>query len=164
MVTDELNDGLKTEIGSFLESQAKAMLSAQLGVSKSVYSERTGTLNRALSSNSYNLDLFGMSIDVNVPLHIRFLDMKRASIKTTMENETHIQNRSSRYHGRNREKVIKAVAKGKKKSVYAPIYNRYVYGYLKSAIWKKLKRAVPAHLIQEWRNTVGEGFNSNFTR
>lgn len=125
MITDELNDGLRNEIGIFLEAQTKDMLSAQLGISRSVYSERTGTLNRALSSKDYTVS--GMTVDIRYPKHIRFLDMKKS-------------------------------ASGRKKLRYSPIYNRYVYGYLKSAIWKKLKRAVPAHLIQQWKDSFGPEF------
>ncbi len=39
-------------------------------------------------------------------------------------------------------------SKGGKKKNYKPIYNRYVYGYLKSDIWKKLNSAIPRQMIK----------------
>ena len=45
---------------------------------------------------------------------------------------------------------------GKKKKVYAPIYNKYVYGFLKSGVWKWLN----AHIPQIMVNAVEESFKS----
>ena len=144
-------DNFTHEVGDFLRQQATDMMNKQLSVSKAVYNERTGTLNRMLSSKVFNVQ--GMSIDVSFPLHIRFLDMKRASIKKQITTKTVIRNHS---------KVTKKVLQGKKKTTYAPIYNKYVYGYLKSAVWKKLKRAIPAYMIQEFRETIDRDFRPNF--
>ena len=144
-------DNFTHEVGDFLRQQATDMMNKQLSVSKAVYNERTGTLNRMLSSKVFNVQ--GMSIDVSFPLHIRFLDMKRASIKKQLTTKTVIRNHS---------KVSKKVLQGKKKTTYAPIYNKYVYGYLKSAVWKKLKRVIPAYMIQEFRETIDRDFRPNF--
>lgn len=43
---------------------------------------------------------------------------------------------------------------GKKKKRYAPIYNKYVYGYLKSAVLRKLNRLVPEIMI----NAINDNF------
>ncbi len=37
---------------------------------------------------------------------------------------------------------------GKKKRNYKPIYNKYVYGYLKSDIWKKLMASIPGQIVK----------------
>lgn len=70
----------------------------------------------------------GMTVKVRYPKHIRFLDMKRSS------------------------------RSGRKKRTYAPIYNKYVYGYLKSAVRRKLHRAIPALLMSEWKTTTAAAF------
>lgn len=49
---------------------------------------------------------------------------------------------------------MKKGSTGRKKQKYAPIYNRNVYGYLKAAVSKKLKRCIPALLLSEWRTTT----------
>lgn len=123
MLTNDINQ----EVGSYLGRQADAMLSKQLSISEAVYTPRTGTLNKALAGKPY--DVNGMNIEVRLPKHIRFLDMKRHS------------------------------KGGKPKSTYAPIYNKYVYGYLKSAIRNKLKRVIPARLIAEWKQTTSIVFD-----
>lgn len=43
-----------------------------------------------------------------------------------------------------------------RKKKYAPIYNKYVYGYLKSAVWKKLNELVPRMMIR----TIEENIKS----
>ena len=43
---------------------------------------------------------------------------------------------------------------GKKKKRYAPIYNKYVYGYLKSSVLRKLNRLVPEIMI----NAINDNF------
>ncbi len=37
---------------------------------------------------------------------------------------------------------------GKKKRNYQPIYNKYVYGYLKADIWKRLNIAIPDQMVR----------------
>lgn len=43
---------------------------------------------------------------------------------------------------------------GKRKKRYAPIYNKYVYGYLKAEVYRKLNRLVPNVMI----NTIEDTF------
>lgn len=110
------------EVNAFLKDQADMMLRKQAAINQSVYNERTGTLTRALNSTP-QVGVDGeISVSVELPKHIRFLDMKRGS-------------------------------NGKKKSVYAPIYNKYVYGYIKSALWKKMARVIPTFMIKTFNNT-----------
>lgn len=49
---------------------------------------------------------------------------------------------------------MKKTRTGKKKRAYAPIYNRYVYGYLKSDIWKMLMAAIPKQMIKAVEGTI----------
>ena len=49
---------------------------------------------------------------------------------------------------------MKKTRTGKKKRAYAPIYNRYVYGYLKSDIWKMLMAAIPKQMIKAVEATI----------
>lgn len=135
-------DQFKHSVGSFLETQAQDLLAKQLSVSKAVYTERTGMLNRTLAGRSFTIDTDALSVSVDYPLYIRFLDMKRSASKTRTVIKTVIQNR---------RKVQRKVKVGGPKKVYAPIYNKYVYGYLKSAIYKRLRYAIPANLIQDFR-------------
>ena len=58
-------------------------------------------------------------LDLPYPVHIRFLDMKRIS------------------RGRKRNK-----------SVYAPIYNKYVYGYVVSPVRRMLMAYIPKQMVR----------------
>lgn len=49
---------------------------------------------------------------------------------------------------------MKKTRTGKKKRAYTPIYNRYVYGYLKSDIWRMLMAAFPKQMIKAIEATV----------
>lgn len=119
MNTNEFN----REVNSFLKDQADLMLRKQAAINQAVYNERTGSLTKALNSTP-QVGVDGeISVTVEFPKHIRFLDMKRGS-------------------------------NGKKKSVYAPIYNRYVYGYIKSALWRKIARVVPTFMIRTFNNII----------
>ena len=138
-------DQFKHTVGSFLEQQATDLLAKQLSVSKAVYTERTGLLNQTLGSKSFTVNLDSLSVTVNYPKYIRFLDMKRSSAQTREVTKTVV---------RNRRKVQVKTKVGGPKKVYAPIYNRYVYGYLKSAVYRRLRSAVSANLIQEWRKVA----------
>lgn len=48
---------------------------------------------------------------------------------------------------------MKKGRKGKKKKRYAPIYNKYVYGYLKADVHRKLNRLVPSIMINAIEDT-----------
>lgn len=127
MFTEEFTQ----EINSFLGRQAKQLLDKQSAVFHAVYTERSGTLARSLSSAAGQTgSLVGgtmangsFQVSVPYPKHIRFLDMKKGS-------------------------------GGKRKSKYAPIYNKYVYGYLKSAVYKKLTRVIPVFMIRTIEGTI----------
>ena len=43
--------------------------------------------------------------------------------------------------------------KGKKKKRYAPIYNKFVYGYLEADVHRKLNRLVPSIMINAIEDT-----------
>ena len=43
---------------------------------------------------------------------------------------------------------MKKTKSGKKKRRYEPIYNKYVYGYLKSDIYKMMMAAIPKQMIK----------------
>ena len=43
---------------------------------------------------------------------------------------------------------------GKRKKRYAPIYNKYVYGYLKSDVYRKLNKLVPQTMINAIKDTI----------
>lgn len=136
------SDEFKKDVGSFLQTQSHDLLAKQLSVSKAVYTERTGMLNAALASDTTAVvDQNGMSVTLSYPLHIRFLDMKRSSRGGSLSVKAAI---------RNHKKVSRQVRKGNVKTNYAPIYNRYVYGYLKAAVRRRLRGVVPAHLLNEW--------------
>ena len=130
----------KHSIGGFLRSQSEDLLHKQLSISKAIFTERTGRLNQALSGNA-TVNESQMSVDIPYPIYIRFLDMRRAAIKTQTIDKTVI---------RNHHKVLTKVRKGKKKQNYAPIYNKYVYGYLKSAVYRRLRSAIPSFMIKEF--------------
>lgn len=66
-----------------------------------------------------------MTVTVPYPLHIRFLDMKKSS------------------RGANR----------RRKKRYAPIYNKYVYGYLKSDVWRMLMAGIPKQMVKTIEST-----------
>lgn len=43
---------------------------------------------------------------------------------------------------------------GKRKKLYAPIYNKYVYGYLKSEVARKPNRMVPDVMINAIKDNI----------
>lgn len=49
---------------------------------------------------------------------------------------------------------LKKTRSGKKKRNYTPIYNRYVYGYLKSDIWRMLMAALPKQMIRTIEDNI----------
>lgn len=49
---------------------------------------------------------------------------------------------------------IKKGRNGKRKKRYAPIYNKYVYGYLKSEVARKLNRMVPDIMINAIKDNI----------
>lgn len=120
MFTDQFTH----ELNSYLKHQGDSLLEKQKSVFEATYTSRSGSLARALSSKSTATgNLFGgASVEVAYPIHIRFLDMKK------------------RWSERKQRMV--------RKKKYAPIYNKYVYGYLKSAVWKKLNELIPRMMIR----------------
>ena len=131
----------KHTLGDFYRRQSSELLHKQLGISKAVYNERTGRLNTFLSGGYAKIDESSMEVTIPYPIYIRFLDMRRAAVKTETVDKT---------VRRNGRKVLKKVRQGRKKSSYAPIYNKYVYGYLVSATRRRLRSAVPSFLIREF--------------
>lgn len=119
------------EINSFLGRQAKQLLQKQSAVAHAVYNERTGTLSRALNSAAGQTgSLVGGT-------------MSNGTFQVSVPYPKHI-----------RFLDMKKGPTGKKKSKYAPIYNRYVYGYLKSALYKKIIRAVPVYMVSTIEGTI----------
>lgn len=49
---------------------------------------------------------------------------------------------------------LKKTRTGRKKRNYIPIYNRYVYGYMKSGIWRMLMAALPKQMIRTIEETI----------
>lgn len=137
-------EDFKHSIGDFFRSQSEDLLHKQLSISQAVLNERTGRLNQFLSGTA-RVNEGEISVTIAYPLYIRFLDMKRAAIKTQTANKTVI---------RNGRKVLQKVRQGKKKQNYVPIYNKYVYGYLKSATYRRLRSSIPSFMIKEFTKKV----------
>ena len=97
------------DANQFLSSQAEALLSHQMGVANRSHRPVSGRLAYSLSQTP---NIGDMTLSLTYPLHIRFLDMKKAK-------------------------------SGKKKKNYVPIYNKYVYGYLKSGVRNWLNARLP---------------------
>lgn len=49
---------------------------------------------------------------------------------------------------------MKKTRSGKRKKRYAAIYNKYVYGYLKADVWKRLNSAIPKRMVQAISETI----------
>lgn len=49
---------------------------------------------------------------------------------------------------------MKKTRLGKRKKRYAQIYNRYVYGYLKSPVWRVLMASIPKAMIRTMEETL----------
>lgn len=49
---------------------------------------------------------------------------------------------------------MKKTRHGKKKKRYAAIYNKEVYGHLKSGVWKFLMAALPKQMIRTMEDTI----------
>lgn len=126
MFTDQFNH----EINSYMKRQGDRLLETQKSVFDATYMSRSGSLARALSSKSIATgNLFGgASVEVAYPIHIRFLDMKKRWSKK-------------------KERMVR-------KKKYAPLYNKYVYGYLKSDIWRKLNELIPRVMIRAIEDNI----------
>lgn len=51
---------------------------------------------------------------------------------------------------------MKKSRKGKRKKRYAPIYNKYVYGYMNAGVRRQLNRMVPGIMINAFESTFTE--------
>ena len=49
---------------------------------------------------------------------------------------------------------LKKTRTGRRKRNYTPIYNRYVYGYMKSGIWRMLMASLPKQMIRTIEETI----------
>lgn len=119
MFTDQFTH----ELGSYMNSQGEKLLAYQRSVASSTYNTKTGNLMSALSASPVQTnDTRAVGVEVSYPIYIRFLDMKKSWSKK-------------------KQRLVN-------KKRYEPIYNKYVYGYLKSDLWKKLMRAIPEQMIK----------------
>lgn len=124
-------DQFRHELGSYMKSQGDKLLAHQRAIASNFYNNKTGNLMRSLSSSpvlTENSDEAG--VEVSYPVYMRFLDMKKVLSKK-------------------KQKLVK-------KSRYTPIYNKYVYGYLKSDIFKKLNEIIPKTMIRAIENNIRE--------
>lgn len=137
-------EDFKHSVGDFFKSQSEELLHKQLSISQAVFNERTGRLNQLLAGPAH-VNESEMSVTIPYPLYIRFLDMKQSATKTQTVNKTIL---------RNGKKLLKRVRRGKTKQNYVPIYNKYVYGYLKSATYRRLKLSIPAFMIKEFTHKI----------
>ncbi len=106
------------DLNSIIQSQTDEMLTKQGTVFASTYRSRSGKVAAALASRP-RVSLG--KIIIPYPKYIRFLDMKDV-----------------RWQG---EKLYR-------KKRYAPIYNRYVYGYLKIGVWRRLNSTIPKQMFR----------------
>lgn len=127
MFTDQFTH----ELGSYMNSQGEKLLARQRSVASSTYNTKTGNLMSALSASPVQTsDTRSVGVEVSYPIYIRFLDMKKSWSKK-------------------KQKLVK-------KKRYAPIYNKYVYGYLKSDIFKKLNEFIPRVMIRAIESNIKE--------
>lgn len=116
-------DQFKHDINSFLQGQGDRLLARQKSVFDATYKSRSGSLVRALADKpAVSVSDRSFSIEVEYPIHIRFLDMKKRWSKK-------------------KERMVR-------KKNYAPIYNKYVYGYLKSGIMNRLNEFISRVMIR----------------
>lgn len=117
------SDQFKHDINTFLQGQGDRLLARQKSVFDATYQSRSGSLARSLSAKpAISVSDRSFSIEVEYPIHIRFLDMKKRWAKT-------------------KQKMVR-------KKKYAPIYNKYVYGYLKSGIQNRLNEFISRVMIR----------------
>lgn len=114
-----------------MNSQGEKLLARQRSVASSTYNTKTGNLMSSLSASPVQTsDTRAVGVEVSYPIYIRFLDMKKTWSKK-------------------KQKLVK-------KKRYAPIYNKYVYGYLKSDIFKKLNEFIPRVMIRAIESNIKE--------
>lgn len=128
-------DQFRHELGSYMKSQGDKLLAHQRSVVSTTYNTKTGNLARSLSESPAVTESTGsVGVEVSYPVYMRFLDMKKTWSKK-------------------QQKLVK-------KRRYAPIYNKYVYGYLKSDIFKKLNELIPKTMIRAIENNIREAKKS----
>lgn len=125
-------DQFRHELGNYMKGQGDKLLAHQRSVVSATYNTKTGNLMRYLSAGPVvQGNLFGgASVEVAYPIYIRFLDMKKTWSKK-------------------KQKLVR-------KKRYTPVYNKYVYGYLKSDIFKKLNELIPRVMIRAIQNNIRE--------
>ena len=117
------------EAGAYINSQAEDLLKKQASVFSATYNERTGRLSRALN-DSATVNAGGDGLSVEL-----------------------------RYPIHIRFLDLKRGANGKKKKRYAPIYNKYVYGYIKSGVWRWLNAHLPGVIARTFEDTFKDTDN-----
>ena len=113
-----ITEKILNELNGIIQTQSDAMLAKQSSVFSANYKNRSGRLSAFLSTRP-RVELG--KIIIPYPKYIRFLDMKDV-----------------RWQG---ERLYK-------KDHYAPIYNKYVYGYLKIGVWRKLNSTIPKQMFR----------------
>lgn len=121
MFTDQFISNTNT----FLQKQANALIARQRTIATVYYAQKSKALVNSLSKAPL---VNNLSVEIDYPIHIRFLDMKK---------------------GRG----------GKKKKSYEPIYNKYVYGYLKSAVYNYLRSGFSKVIATSVSNSLKFGIN-----
>ena len=106
--------GFRDTLSRGLPKAADNLLSIQKNVLNSVYQQRSGLLNDLLSSKPYSVHVTdsSASMTINYIAQIRFMDMKRNP------------------------------RSGKVKKPYAPIYNKYVWGFLMGYTYNLLREGM----------------------
>lgn len=108
-----------------LRKGAERLTEIQLSVLKRTYVSHTGDLAANLASKPITVS----ADNNNVSLVIRYLFYLRFL-------------------------DLKYSSKGKKKKRYAPIYNKYVYGFLMGYIYNNLRQGLTAVVVRELPTTV----------
>ena len=114
------NRGFREIVSEGLPKTADNLLSTQKNILNRTYMERSGELNRLLSSKPYTVNVtdYGASMQINYIAKIRFLDMKRSPF-------------------------------GKVKKSYAPIYNKYIWGFLMGYTYSVLRQGLSGMVRRE---------------
>ena len=117
------------EAGAYINGPTDTLLKTQASEFSSTCNERTGRLSRALNDSS-TASVGGDGVSVEL-----------------------------RYPIHIRFLDLKRGADGRKKKRYAPIYNKYVYGYIKSGVWRWLNAHLPGVIARTFEDTFKDTDN-----
>ncbi len=125
---------------------ANNLLAVQNRIALVYYNIRSGRLVRGLTPEAIQIGSLSESLHLSIsyPLHIRFNDMKKKNPRRVTIGGKVLTVRHKR-GGRNKQN-------------YAPIYNKYLYGFLLKGLYKRLHNRLGSNISESIHDSLSNIF------